>query len=99
GLQVLEDLLERHELNAGKEIRLYGEGGEDVILRDKSHGTGHLTEFLSSFETSHRFQHAIEIVALEDSESDENFTQFLIGSHPLCLVTRARGRRPGSAQL
>src|SRR5262249_37538679 len=64
GLQVFEDLIECHPLDAGEEFCLYSQGGEDVLLRDQAHSAGHLTEFLSPLAPPQRLHDAIEINAI-----------------------------------
>ena len=79
GCQVFEDLIERHPLHAGEEIHLYGEGGEDVLFADETHGAGHLAQLLSLFQSPHRFHDAIQLKAFKDLQTDENLAELLLG--------------------
>src|SRR6185437_5977072 len=100
GLQVFKDLLERHPLHAGKEIHLHGEGGEDVFLVEQAHRASDLTELLPSFQPPRCLQHAVEVVAIEELQMNENLAEFLFRAHRLCLILAGtNGSRHRSAQL
>jgi len=54
-------LIRAESLDAGEQVHLYGQGGEDVFLVEQAHVLGGLTKLLSSAPLLHRFEYAIHV--------------------------------------